>query len=413
MKILHVIAQLPDKTGSGVYFGNIIKGLQVYGHKQQAVFAVQDDYTFDLLPASRQYPVRFKTPELPFPIPGMSDIMPYESTIYSHMDSQMMRQWRQAFSSALRQAEREFQPEVVVLHHLWILTSLALNIFQSAACIAICHNTDLRQAEENPNIKRTYVSNLGRLTAILTLSRAQQPKICQLHGCDSNKIIVVGGGYDEHLFSFPDNKQPGSVVRILYAGKIAPSKGVFELVRAFKDLCRLKDDLCLNIVGTPPPAYVSLLADMTEGHDNICLYPSMSQKSLAGFMQEQDVFVLPSYYEGLGLIAIESLASGLWTVATENEGLMSLLGERIRASGVIEYVNLPPLVGLDTPSEGSLDVFVERLAAKLLLQVERVEQRKNFPADIWPEIKKYSWKSVVERVQQTIMNMKVLHDSFV
>lgn len=38
MKILHVQAQLPAKTGSGVYFSNVIKGFK-YKYEQACVFA--------------------------------------------------------------------------------------------------------------------------------------------------------------------------------------------------------------------------------------------------------------------------------------------------------------------------------------------------------------------------------------
>jgi len=85
MRILHVIAQLPARTGSGVYYSNVIEELKKYGHAQAALFAVQDDFTFDVLASGAQYPVCFKTDSIPFPIAGMSDVMPYANTVYSRM----------------------------------------------------------------------------------------------------------------------------------------------------------------------------------------------------------------------------------------------------------------------------------------------------------------------------------------
>ena len=38
MRILHVLAQLPAKTGSGVYFTNVIEGLEKYKHEQAALY---------------------------------------------------------------------------------------------------------------------------------------------------------------------------------------------------------------------------------------------------------------------------------------------------------------------------------------------------------------------------------------
>ena len=41
MRILHIQAQLPSKTGSGVYFTNIIKGLETVPNKLAFMGATQ------------------------------------------------------------------------------------------------------------------------------------------------------------------------------------------------------------------------------------------------------------------------------------------------------------------------------------------------------------------------------------
>ena len=90
MRILHVLAQLPSKTGSGVFYSNLIEGFKKYNHEQKAIFGYQDDYIWDILDSKDQYPVAFKSEELPFPIVGMSNVMPYENTLYSSMTEEMV-----------------------------------------------------------------------------------------------------------------------------------------------------------------------------------------------------------------------------------------------------------------------------------------------------------------------------------
>ena len=86
MKVLHVLAQLPIKTGSGVYFTNVIEGLKEYeGIDQACIYAVTADYNISILDSERQFEVFFESESLPFPIVGMSDIMPYPNTIYHEM----------------------------------------------------------------------------------------------------------------------------------------------------------------------------------------------------------------------------------------------------------------------------------------------------------------------------------------
>ena len=70
MRILHVLAQLPAKTGSGVYFTNVIEGLEKYKHEQAALYGTAPEYNFNIL--DTVYEVEFEGEDLDFPIVGMA-----------------------------------------------------------------------------------------------------------------------------------------------------------------------------------------------------------------------------------------------------------------------------------------------------------------------------------------------------
>ena len=82
MRILTITAQKPNSTGSGVYLTELVKNFAKNGHKQAALAGVYREDQVEFPEGVRFYPVYFQTEELPFPIPGMSDEMPYESTVY-------------------------------------------------------------------------------------------------------------------------------------------------------------------------------------------------------------------------------------------------------------------------------------------------------------------------------------------
>ncbi len=401
MKVLHVLAQLPAKTGSGIYYTNIIEGFKSYGYTQKALFATQDGFCFHALPACDQYQLCFKTKQLPFAIPGMSDIMPYESTVYSRMDEEMIRQWQEAFREKLQQAQAEFAPDVVILHHLWFLTAVAIDIFPDALKIGFCHNTDLRQAERHPQLQQRYAANMDQLDVVLALSAAQKQEIADLYAIASERIVALGGGFDDKLF-YPIAKPNKKNIDLVFAAKIAPSKGVFELVQAFKHLSESKANLHLHIIGNAYDDNAWRLAEAVQSAPNISVAPAMAQRELAEFIRDKDIFVMPSYYEGLGLMAIESLASGLLVVATEIEGLISLLGEKVNDSPVIEYVPLPRLHDIDQPYAEDIAAFINRLEEKLLLQIARIEEGIVFPAEIKAEIASHSWPGIIQRLDQLI-----------
>jgi len=401
MKILHTIAQLPSRTGSGVYYTNVIEELKKYGHSQAAIFACQDGFEFTALEKESQYPVHFKSAGLPFPIAGMSDVMPYDNTRYSMMNGDMLSEWKNAFTEALLLAKSDFAPDVVILHHLWILTSMAAEIFDCRK-IGVCHNTDIRQAEQNPAMKSAHVANLGKLDMVFSLSDSQKQRITDVFGTEENRLVTIGGGFSQNIFYPPAKKEKSSQINLVYSAKIEKSKGVFELVKAFKKAAETHPNIHLDIIGTPSRENADLLASLIGNAANIAILPIKDQKTLAEYIRNKDIFVMPSYFEGLGLMAIECLASGLLVVATETEGLIGLLGDEVNNSGVIEYVKLPRIYDTDKPYEEDIGEFVENLAAKLIIQIERAKKSEPIPKEIESAINSHSWKGVVERINQII-----------
>lgn len=80
MRILCISAQKPDSTGSGVYLAETVASLAAAGHQVAVIAGIDKDDSPQLAPGVEFVPVRFRTPELPFPVCGMSDVMPYEAT---------------------------------------------------------------------------------------------------------------------------------------------------------------------------------------------------------------------------------------------------------------------------------------------------------------------------------------------
>lgn len=394
MKILHVLAQLPIKTGSGVYFTNVIEGLKQFDVEQAAVYATTPEYDFNFL--EEKFEVEFQGKDISFPIVGMSDIMPYENTLYKNMTDEMLETWQEAFRKKLERAKKEFKPDVVITHHLWILSSIVCDVFEDEKVIGVCHNTDIRQAEKNPAMKDKYVKSLGKLDKILALSSGVIEGISNIYNYPEDKIINIGAGYNEKIFYPAEKYEKRDNVKILYAGKFDESKGFYELIKAFRLLEEKDNNVELELIGNlkeeDRPRVEALVGDSKK----IKIYNAVDQVHLGEIMRHKDIFILPSYFEGLGLIAVEALGSGLRVVATEIEGLIEFLGDKINNSEIIEYIAMPTIYDTDKAVEEEKPAFINRIVGALELMIERTRENREIPTELLEEIEHHSWKRKIE-----------------
>ena len=400
MRILHVLAQLPIKTGSGVYFTNVIEGLKQFDVKQAAVYATTSEYNFNFV--DEKYEVEFQGKDISFPIVGMSDIMPYENTLYKNMTYDMMEEWQNAFRRKLEAAKEEFKPDVIITHHLWILSSIVCDVFEDKKVIGVCHNTDIRQAEKNRIMKDNYVKNLEKLNKILALSSGVIEEISNVYNFPKERIVNIGAGYNEKIFYPVEKYEKHDNVKIIYAGKFDESKGFYELIKAFRLLEEKDNNVELELIGNlkqeDRPRVEELVGDSTK----IRIYNAVDQVHLGEIMRHKDVFILPSYFEGLGLIAVEALGSGLRVVATEIEGLIEFLGEKINSSEIIEYIKMPTIYDTDKAVEEEKPAFVNRIVEALELMIVRTRENRKIPVDLLEEIERHSWKKKIEIIYELL-----------
>ena len=400
MRILHVLAQLPIKTGSGVYFTNVIDGLKEFNVEQAAIYATTPEYNFNFV--DEKFEVEFQGKDISFPIVGMSDIMPYDNTLYKNMTDEMIESWQKAFREKLIQAREIFKPDVVITHHLWILSSMVCDIFENVKVLGVCHNTDIRQAEKNPAMKDKYVKSLGKLDKILALSSGVIDGIANIYNYPVEKIVNIGAGYNEKIFYPVEKHEKHDNVKILYAGKFDESKGFYELIKAFRLLEKKDTKVELELIGNLKDEDRPRVEDLIGDSKRIRIYNAIDQVHLGEIMRHKDIFILPSYFEGLGLIAVEALGSGLRVVATEIEGLIEFLGEKINNSEIIEYVKMPTIYDTDKAVEEEKPAFVERLVETLEIMIKRTREEREIPSYLLEEIERHSWKKKIETIYKLL-----------
>ena len=141
--------------------------------------------------------------------------------------------------------------------------------------------------------------------------------------------VVLPNGVDCIEFA-PVARTPAAVPVLLFVGWTIPEKGVFDLVEAAAMLRRRGCEFRLKIVGPFHGQEQSLKSAVASGGvEDVTdvAGPVHSRAALLDIYRQADVYVLPSWAEGLPVAMLEAMACGLPVVATSVGGVPDLVEE--------------------------------------------------------------------------------------
>ena len=140
---------------------------------------------------------------------------------------------------------------------------------------------------------------------------------------------------------------------LLAVGRLVARKGHLTLLRAMPEIVKAHPGAKLVIIGRGHMRKTLLRQAKRLGvGDAVSIQPGMDFDRLALHFRSADLVIYPSYYEGQGLIPLESLASGTPVVTVNQAPLTEMIDETVGglfdcgdpedlARSVIESLNEP------------------------------------------------------------------------
>lgn len=174
-----------------------------------------------------------------------------------------------------------------------------------------------------------------RLRVASWLSRYIFTSTEQGYRFESAKRKIVGQGIDTDIFTPPTNEtrtiDKTESVQLVTVGRVSISKRLETLVHAVKLLLDDGQDATLDIVGVPITAddkkYQEQLMQLIKQQgleQAITFVGSLDQKALAPYVADHHIFIQNGNTGSLDKVLLESLASGVPTVSS-NESYRSLV----------------------------------------------------------------------------------------
>ncbi len=154
------------------------------------------------------------------------------------------------------------------------------------------------------------------------------------------KVVHCGLEIDKYTF-----RAPSPAVRTVFcAARLSPEKGLTFLLRAVAQLIARGHDLRLRLAGNGPSheRLVNLASDLSI-QNRVEFLGFLDEDRVIEELQNSDLFVLPSFVEGVPVSAMEAMAIGVPVIATNIAGTSELVengstGTLVRPADVDELV---------------------------------------------------------------------------
>jgi len=170
-----------------------------------------------------------------------------------------------------------------------------------------------------PLLKRIYRSSqrvIANSQGLKELFEKQFPEL---------RASVIPNGIDAAKFS-PRRNRDWNEWRLVCAARLIARKGIDLLLRACQRLKNAEIDFSCHLIGDgPEEESLKRLAGKLGLGERIRFHGRMNRDEIAQFLPNCDLFVLPSYAEGMSNAALEAMACGLPVLLTDTGGSRELV----------------------------------------------------------------------------------------
>ncbi len=194
--------------------------------------------------------------------------------------------------------------------------------------------------------KRWFLKSMDKMIArcathILADSMSQQDFIVSEGIVSREKSSVIGNGsicgVDSIRFH-PDPEErkalrerlliPEEDILFLFLGRLTVDKGLLDLAGAFAKVCRSAENVHLLVAGPDEEGMKEKMLSLCSEHRERIYFYDFTD-SPERFMAAADVFCMPSYREGFGIVVIEAGAAGVPSIGTRIYGVVDAIEDNV------------------------------------------------------------------------------------
>jgi len=311
MRIL-MISGVAGKAEAGVagIVYNLAKELRELGHSVKPVFFE------DLLP-QQKWPLRFRTIEFAKRISDhVREVRSEYDVINIHAPFGFWYGWQR------RRSPQAGPPYVMTMHGLEERRSYAMGreAEKGRADYFRWKNRVWQRLYHMP----TYRWSFETADQCIVTNREALLFLQLRYNLPPDRVWFVPNGVGPEFFHVRSYSE-GNATRLLFVGTWIDHKGIYYLAEAFEKVLRVIPEARLTIAGCLEPEEKVRRSFALAAQAAVEVWPFVARAEISSLYAEHEIFVLPSLMEGMPLVVLEAMASGMAVVTTESSGMTDLI----------------------------------------------------------------------------------------
>lgn len=252
--------------------------------------------------------------------------------------------------------------------------------------IAVRETDVTYQMKWRPYLNGTVKKVLERASKIVFLSPAYK-QFLQPYSCDPDKYEVIPNAVNDFWFQNQSaSRELHTPISLIYVGEISKRKNVETTINVIAKLKEKDISVVFHVVGSgDEESNCRELAQKLGVEQQVLFHGWQKDKrTIKGFYDQADIFVMPSLRETFGTVYIEALSQGLPLIYTNGQGVDGYFNE-----GSIGYSCNP--------------TDFNDIANKIIRIIDHYNE---ISTECYRESNRFRWEKVADSYFTVIQNMR-------
>ena len=195
------------------------------------------------------------------------------------------------------------------------------------------HDADFVEFYQNTNDKTNINQTLNKCDCLIVLSESWKEYFSSI-GVDKNKIYVLNNIVSPP--NFKDVPRKDNKLHLMFMGEISIRKGGFDLLQAISDNKEyFKDKLLLRMGGNEVDGDIQTFIKQHQLEEFVSYEGWISGDKKTECLNWEDVYILPSYNEGLPIAILEAMSYKHPIISTPVGGIPEII--KTQENGILVH----------------------------------------------------------------------------